>query len=70
MVQGNLLEVLLLEQGSWTRKPPEVPFNLNPSVIPFCDSVISNKEISGQLVFLTIKAINMSEVHQKQVRLD
>ena len=33
MVLGNWLQVALLEQGVWTRWPPEVPSNLNHSVI-------------------------------------
>ena len=31
-VLGNRLWVTLLEQGGWTKPPPEVPSNVNPSV--------------------------------------
>ena len=33
-VLGKWLWVALLEQGGWTRSPPEVPSNLNHYVIP------------------------------------
>ena len=34
MVLGNVVQVALLEQGGWTRCPPEVSSNINISVIP------------------------------------
>lgn len=33
LVLGNMLEVSLLEQGGWTSRHPEIPSNLNQSVI-------------------------------------